>query len=114
MYSASFVFASVLFIHAFASPWLETKNIGAQMVSMKHGLEAMAADKELVWQILDLHAQRNPDLRQREAQDIENVVRSLVGGVGSVIDGVIGGLFDILIGNVGNILEVLESLAGNM
>jgi hypothetical protein len=84
--------ASVLLIHAFASPWLETKNIGAQMVSMKHGLEAMAADKELVQQILDRHAQRNPDLRQREAQDIENVARSFVGDIGTVIDGVIGGL----------------------
>jgi hypothetical protein len=63
MYAASFVFVSVLLTHAFASPWLETKNICAQMVSMKHGLEAMATDKELVRQVLDHHAQRNPDLR---------------------------------------------------
>jgi hypothetical protein len=114
MYSASFVFASVLLIHAFASPWLQTKNTGAQMVSMKHGLEAMAADKELVRQLLDLHAQRNPDLRQRGAQDIENVARSFVGDIGTVIDAVIGGLFDIVVGDVGNILEVVESLAGSM
>jgi hypothetical protein len=109
-----FLFVSVLLIHAFASPWLETENIGAQMVSMKHGLVAMAADKELVRQILDLHAQRNPDLRQREAQDIENVARSFIGDIGSVIDGVIGGLFDIVLGDVGNILEVVESLFESM
>jgi hypothetical protein len=109
-----FLFASVLLIHAFASPWLETENTGAQMVSMKHGLEAIAADKERAQQILDLHAQRNPDLRQREAQDIENVARSFVGNIGSVVDGVIGGLFDIVVGDVGNILEVVESPAGSM
>jgi hypothetical protein len=110
------VFALLLLIHAFASPWLETENIGAQMVSMKHGLEAMAADQELVRQILDLHAQRNPDLRQGRlrSQDIENVARSFIGDIGTVIDAVIGGLFDIVVGDVGNILEVVESLAGSM
>jgi hypothetical protein len=108
------LFASVLLIHAFASPWLETKNIGAQMVFMKHRLEAMAADKDLIRQIIDRHAQRKRELRDREAQGKENITRSFVGDIDSVIDGVIGGLFDIVVGDVGNILEVVESLAESM
>jgi hypothetical protein len=106
MHSASFVFASVLLIQAFAFPWLETKNSGAQMVSMKHGLGAMAVDKDLVRQTLDQHAQRKRELRDREAQGNKNVPRSFVGGIGSVI----GGPFDIVVGDVGNIVGVVGLL----
>jgi hypothetical protein len=110
MHSASFVFASVLLVHVFAFPWLETKNSGAQVTSIKHDLGAMAVDEDLVRRTLDHHAQRKPELRDREAQGNKNVPRSFVGGVGSII----GGLFDIVVGDVGNVVEVAESIAGSM
>jgi hypothetical protein len=108
MHFSSFVFALVLLIHVFAFPWLETKNSGAQMASMKHGLGAMAVGEDHLRRILDHHAQRKPELRDREAQGNKNVPRSFVGGIGSVI----GGLFEIVVGDVGNIVGVVESLAG--
>jgi hypothetical protein len=110
MHSVSFVFASVLFVHVYAFPWLETKHSGAQVTSMKHGMGAMAVHEGLVWQILDLHAQRKRELRDREAQGNKNVPRSFVGGIGSVI----GGLFDIVVGDVANVVEVVGSIAGSM
>jgi hypothetical protein len=63
MHSASFVFASVLLVHVFAFPWLETKHSGAQATSIKHGLGAMAVDEDLVRRTLDHHAQRKPERR---------------------------------------------------
>jgi hypothetical protein len=110
MHSASFVFASVLLVHVFAFPWLEKKNSGAQMASMKHGMGAMAANEDLVRHIFAHHAQRKPELCDREAQGNKNVPRTFVGGIGSII----GGLFDVMVGDVGNIVGVVESLAGSM
>jgi hypothetical protein len=110
MHSASFVFASVLLIQAFPFPWLRTKHSGAQVTSRKHGLGAMVVDEDLVRRTLDHHAQRKPELRDREAQGNKNVPRSFVGGIGSVI----GGLFDIVEGDVGDVVEVVGSIAGSM
>jgi hypothetical protein len=109
-YSAFFVLASVLLIQAFAFPWLETKNRGDQMASMKHGLGAMTVGEDLSREILGHHVQRKPELRDREAQGSKNVARSFVGAIGSVI----GGLFDIVVGDVGNIVGAVESLADSM
>jgi hypothetical protein len=110
MHSAFFVFSSVLLVHVFAFPWLETKNSGAQVTSIKHDLGAMAVDEDPVRRTLDHHVQRKPELRDREAQGNKNVPRSFVGGIGSVI----GGLFDIVVGDVANVVEVVGSIAGSM
>jgi hypothetical protein len=110
MHLASFVLTSVIITSASAFPWLAPKDGDAQIASMKRGLEAMAADEDLVRQIRDLHAQQQREIRDWEAQGNQNVARGLISGIG----GGIGDLFDIIVGDVGTIVGVVDSLAGSV